>query len=166
VWTKAQIADLRRLAGKMSTRMIGEAIGKSKNAVVGMSGRLGVDLTPHWRGSESAVLGRKSRTTLKEFCAMGDSGGGGMRRKRIKKPLAAKPPEAKLQPPPPEPPPPDPLPLEERCGAPLAVFSLKTHHCSWPVGDPKAEDFHFCSAPRDSAGPPYCAEHRRACGPR
>jgi GcrA cell cycle regulator len=30
--------------------------------------------------------------------------------------------------------------------------------CSWPVGDPKESDFHFCGAAVEP-GRPYCAEH-------
>lgn len=145
--------------------MIGEKIGKSKNAVIGMASRLGVDLTPHWRG-ESARLGGKALTTQGESCAMGDSGRGGKRRKRKKKPPVVKRPEAQIKPPPVEPPLPDPLPVEMRSGAALAVFNAKTHHCLWPIGDPKMEDFHYCSAPRAFASPPYCDEHLKRCGAR
>lgn len=30
--------------------------------------------------------------------------------------------------------------------------------CSWPIGDPKTADFHFCGEPNE-AGKPYCTTH-------
>lgn len=54
------------------------------------------------------------------------------------------------------------LPLEERSGAPRAVATLTLRQCSWPIGDPREPDFHFCCKPRDPRAPaPYCHEHQR-----
>lgn len=38
------------------------------------------------------------------------------------------------------------------------VSSIGGSQCKWPVGDPTAEDFHFCGQPT-SSNKPYCAYH-------
>jgi GcrA cell cycle regulator len=37
-------------------------------------------------------------------------------------------------------------------------LELQTHHCRWPVGDPREPDFYFCSEPR-ALPCSYCAKH-------
>jgi GcrA cell cycle regulator len=37
---------------------------------------------------------------------------------------------------------------------------LEAHHCRWPIGDPQAEDFHFCGRQK-SHGSSYCEHHTR-----
>ncbi|HSO47465.1 MAG TPA: GcrA family cell cycle regulator [Rhizobiaceae bacterium] len=42
----------------------------------------------------------------------------------------------------------------------LVLTELTERTCKWPVGDPQAEDFHFCG--HDSReGSPYCAYHSK-----
>ena len=38
------------------------------------------------------------------------------------------------------------------------VLMLADHACRWPIGDPRAPGFRFCSA-RRLPGAPYCARH-------
>lgn len=38
------------------------------------------------------------------------------------------------------------------------VSSIGGSQCKWPIGDPAAEDFHFCGQPT-SQQKPYCAYH-------
>jgi GcrA cell cycle regulator len=38
------------------------------------------------------------------------------------------------------------------------VSSISGQQCKWPIGDPTAEDFHFCGQ-STSTGKPYCAYH-------
>ncbi|WOI53573.1 GcrA family cell cycle regulator [Parvularcula sp. LCG005] len=38
------------------------------------------------------------------------------------------------------------------------VSSIGANQCKWPIGDPAAEDFHFCGQSTSSAKP-YCAYH-------
>ena len=38
------------------------------------------------------------------------------------------------------------------------VSTIGSNQCKWPIGDPAAEDFHFCGQPTAS-GKPYCAYH-------
>ncbi len=38
------------------------------------------------------------------------------------------------------------------------VSSIGTSQCKWPIGDPAADDFHFCGQ-STSSNKPYCAYH-------
>jgi hypothetical protein len=60
----------------------------------------------------------------------------------------------------PEPLAPQVLPIAERIGVGQAVAALSIRHCRWPIGDPVAPDFHFCSAPRINMQMPYCQKHQ------
>jgi len=47
--------------------------------------------------------------------------------------------------------------------APITVFKqLPSRGCAYPIGDPRAPDFHFCDAP-SLPGKPYCAAHYHRC---
>lgn len=48
----------------------------------------------------------------------------------------------------------DDIPMAQR----KTLLELSERTCKWPVGDPQAEDFHFCGAP-PIAGKPYCKTH-------
>jgi GcrA cell cycle regulator len=41
---------------------------------------------------------------------------------------------------------------------PKTLANLEQSDCRWPIGDPKAPDFHFCGAPK-LPGRPYCQTH-------
>jgi GcrA cell cycle regulator len=49
-------------------------------------------------------------------------------------------------------------------GACAAIAALRNGQCKWPIGDPPAEDFHFCGAPvaeaRCDREEIYCEYHR------
>lgn len=49
------------------------------------------------------------------------------------------------------------LPLSGR----VTLLDLTSGMCRWPVGDPRADDFHFCAAPVGRASGTYCALHAR-----
>ena len=40
------------------------------------------------------------------------------------------------------------------------ILTLTEQTCKWPIGDPSAEDFHFCGC-RSNSGSPYCEYHAR-----
>lgn len=42
----------------------------------------------------------------------------------------------------------------------LALTELTERTCKWPIGDPLAEDFHFCGHESGESGP-YCKYHAR-----
>jgi GcrA cell cycle regulator len=47
----------------------------------------------------------------------------------------------------------------------VSLLALNDQMCKWPIGDPTAEDFHFCGH-RNFNGLPYCEYHSRvACQP-
>jgi len=52
----------------------------------------------------------------------------------------------------------DPLVLED--GSHATVLTINDRMCRWPIGDPSAEEFHFCGR-RPKSGSPYCEAHAR-----
>jgi len=52
----------------------------------------------------------------------------------------------------------DPLILED--GSHATVLTINDRMCRWPIGDPSADEFHFCGG-EAVPGRPYCASH---CG--
>jgi GcrA cell cycle regulator len=63
----------------------------------------------------------------------------------------------------PEPLPPPPVlpPIDPPKGAVSAILGLGKGMCKWPIGDPFAEDFHFCCQPWRNDDGPYCAAHSK-----
>lgn len=57
----------------------------------------------------------------------------------------------------PLPPEPVDVPVHKR----VKLIDLESHHCRWPIGDPKEQDFGFCGA-RKHAASMYCDAHFRA----
>jgi len=43
----------------------------------------------------------------------------------------------------------------------VQLVHLTERMCKWPLGDPRAEDFHFCGADKPAEGGAYCARHMR-----
>lgn len=61
---------------------------------------------------------------------------------------------------------PDPDPFRFEDGGFVTVLTVSDRMCRWPVGDPAAEEFHFCGN-NPVAGAPYCEAHcRKAYQPR
>ena len=52
----------------------------------------------------------------------------------------------------------DPLTLED--GSHATVLTISDRMCRWPIGDPAAQEFHFCGRSPKS-GSPYCEAHAR-----
>ncbi len=40
----------------------------------------------------------------------------------------------------------------------ITVATLESHHCKWPIGDPRNPAFHFCGSTRHG-NKPYCEYH-------
>lgn len=60
---------------------------------------------------------------------------------------------------------PRPTPVAPPLSAPtekvrMTILTLTESSCKWPIGDPTAEDFHFCGR-RSVTGMPYCGHHSR-----
>ena len=47
---------------------------------------------------------------------------------------------------------------KRRTLSPLAAQDWSRDKCRWPIGDPRAHDFHFCGDPIEP-GRPYCSAH-------
>jgi GcrA cell cycle regulator len=52
----------------------------------------------------------------------------------------------------------EPIKLED--GSFVGVMAINDRMCRWPIGDPSAEEFHFCGR-NPKAGSPYCEAHAR-----
>lgn len=129
-WTEADYQRLRELAGQMPAAKIGQAMGRSKNAIIGMAYRMKIYLP---RLEREPVEPEKLSTEKFEPAAV----------------FA-----------PPERPTAIVLPLPERSGAGPAIAALSSIQCHWPIGDPAHGDFAFCSQPIGAHGETYCAEHQ------
>jgi len=137
-WTEWQHSRLLTLWQEgLSSRLIGEQIGKSKNSVVSKVHRLGLAgrPSPILRGVE-----RKKRQYVK-------------RAPRIKlpdlsevKPLPVEIVQAVVV---------KPAPIPVR---PIWIGPIR--ECCWPLGDPRTKDFRFCEA-ATRPGKHYCATHWR-----
>lgn len=46
----------------------------------------------------------------------------------------------------------------KRKASPLTAAEWDRSKCSWPIGDPKSSDFHFCGD-KIVPGRPYCSKH-------
>lgn len=52
----------------------------------------------------------------------------------------------------------DPVTLSD--GSHATVLTINDRMCRWPIGDPSADEFHFCGRSPKS-GSPYCEAHAR-----
>ncbi|HEY1637158.1 MAG TPA: GcrA family cell cycle regulator [Rhizomicrobium sp.] len=52
----------------------------------------------------------------------------------------------------------EPIKLED--GSFVGVMAINDRMCRWPIGDPSAEEFHFCGR-NPKTGSPYCEAHAR-----
>ena len=52
----------------------------------------------------------------------------------------------------------EPVQLDD--GSYVGVLTINDRMCRWPIGDPSAEEFHFCGR-RPKSGSPYCEGHAR-----
>jgi GcrA cell cycle regulator len=127
-----------------SAREIGNALGVSRNAVIGRAHRQGVRSIKSPRvarsegGTKSLELRRKART---------QAAVNGHAVRRINAP--APPPPEKWK---------DRQDFKDAPATKCSLLELTTHKCRWPFGDPRAKDFAFCGA-HTVADQPYCAEH-------
>ena len=149
-WTSERIQSLIALWNEgLTTSEIGRRLGITKNAVVGKVHRLGLKKRaspirsrgitttrpkPTPKLSDGAVVAGNGVETTADM-----EGGNG-----ATAPVQATTPAA-------------PMP-KRRNGPVVQLDSLKPGMCSWPVGEPGTEDFHFCA---DDVVPekPYCLEH-------
>lgn len=143
-WTPEQMQTLITMHPTSSMGSIANAVGKSRNAVAG----------------QITKLRRKGLLPPTEIRIQ----------KRIRVKLVDVPSIPKVQPLPPN------IiflvPTEKRrirlklveTDTAVKLVELESHHCRWPLGDPKLSDFRFCGCKRVLTTRPYCAEHIRKAG--
>ena len=142
-WTSERIQTLIALWNEgLTTSEIGRRLGITKNAVVGKVHRLGL------KKRASPIRSRgitTTRPTPTPKLPKADEAGAATA--QTAEPQAADAPVAAA-----------PVPPKRRTGPVVQLDSLKPGMCSWPVGEPGTDDFHFCA---DTVVPekPYCLEH-------
>ena len=142
-WTDERVELLKKLwqDGLSASQIAAELGGVTRNAVIGKVHRLGIS----GRGQPTSSIKRQRRTHPTGIRRTRSVSVGNLALKGNLDYL----PDADLQPrrnvv----------VPIPRR----LTIFQLNEHTCKWPVGDPGAEDFHFCG--HDSLeNLPYCEYH-------
>jgi len=136
-WTSAQIAKLKALLARgLSTSEIGRKLGMTKNAIVGKINRLKLNSGTASKPAKVKVAAKKPapakaepKKTAKKEPAKKKSDKSDMKRK-----------------------------TERLIRQTAELMGLKADQCRWPIGDPDADDFHFC-AEKCFPGKPYCFAH-------
>ena len=155
-WTDERVELLKKLwAEGLSARQIADQLGGvTRNAVIGKVHRLGLS----GRAKTTRPKTIRPRKKRLDSSVKPDIGGSGRTAKAAVSAKAANPhqspglenfPSAMMTPI-------DELviPLADR----VTIETLKESHCKWPIGDPTAEDFHFCGHDRHGEGV-YCEFH-------
>jgi GcrA cell cycle regulator len=140
-WNNERIEQLRTLwhDGLSASQIAAVLGGITRNAVIGKAHRLGLTGRPSPIKAGSVGSSRPR-----------------VRRPRVERPSVPRPPLAaapvrRFEPVQVE-------PVEEVPGA--TILTLTDRLCKWPIGDPRAADFHFCGR-ASIDGLPYCNEHAR-----
>lgn len=157
-WTPAILNKMKALLEKgMSTSKIGKKIGMSKNAVVGKLNRLG------WNNKSVANANKKAsakkeiiikvKPAKKETAKKNPANAVKTKKTALttpkiseKKTISSK---KNL------------VAHQHMIQHAVEMAMLKPDQCRWPIGNPDAENFHFCGA-KVFPGKPYCYEHCRA----
>jgi GcrA cell cycle regulator len=169
-WSTRQIDYLRARWGKDPTRSISDALGMTRNAVIGKAHRIGLpDLGNPVGGGSRAKHAPKERVPYARRDDSGKPKVTGIKAAR----LLVKSEAVKAAPALPAEPPQPAIPsrfaklavLPQAGAAPL--LKLERGQCVWPVNKAgKGEEHRFCGQPAEP-GRPYCTEHRqRAKGRR
>jgi GcrA cell cycle regulator len=79
---------------------------------------------------------------------------------RVERPRLPSPPRLHIRAREPEPPVVEEDPIQLEDGSYVGVLTINDRMCRWPIGDPSAEEFHFCGR-RPKTGSPYCEAHAR-----
>lgn len=145
-WNPVRIEEVKNLwAEGLSASLIGEKMGKTRNAVLAKVTRLRImGQLP----DRQVPIIRSTRSDKRRA------------KPRDPRPTPAPQPIAKLSPPPSTEVRDSPIveltvPMKERRG----VEDLQLQQCRWPMGDPQSQGFHFCHHKREEG--PYCAHHKR-----
>lgn len=147
-WTALRIESLRQgWVSGMSANQIADAIGVTRNAVIGKLTRIGLLGT-----REKDAKARLERALKKNRASVAQK----INRPRRRAPRPVKN-RTRLRPIVPRELPAEAIPFAQR----RSLVELKNCHCRWPYGDPCSGDFFFCGAPEADldGGHPYCQFH-------
>jgi len=144
-WTDARVEQLERLwlSGLSAAQVAAALGGVTRNAVIGKLHRLGLA----GRAGASAPGERPAAR------ARGPRNRPAMRQPRMTAPSVHAPAIALVQPA-------ATVSVPEAAASVGDLAALDRHACRWPIGDPAADDFGFCSRAA-SGGGPYCPDHDR-----
>lgn len=152
-WNDEKLETMKKLWSEgVSASQIADKLrdGITRNAVIGKIHRLG--LSGRATGSRKSSGGKKGGAAAARKRRREKRIAQGKPPSAVETVFAAEPfvPEADLV-----------VPVAER----KTILTLEAGDCRWPIGDPRAEDFHFCGKGKVS-GLPYCEFHvRRAYQP-
>jgi GcrA cell cycle regulator len=147
-WTDERVELLKKLwtEGLSASQIAAQLGGVTRNAVIGKVHRLNLSgrakpasSTPRPRKMRSSSPHRPSRSYV--------SGNTALKVHAHPAPRRA----------------PAPVPIEDLVvpiSLRVSLLALNDQMCKWPIGDPGAEDFHFCGH-RNFNGLPYCEYHSR-----
>lgn len=136
MWTETQIEYvIEQWDAGFSASIIGDDIGKTRNAVLGKIHRMGL--------SGSRENKRKPQIKKKT--------GWQQRKRRNPMPVKRLPtfktvPDIEAEP----------IDASQNC----TLIVLKKHQCKWPVNEPPPGDYMFCGLARNGTSP-YCPEHHK-----
>lgn len=153
VWSPDRLEQMLHLRRSgMSAKQIGEALGITRNSVIGKLHRMGDEAPtapPSSLPASVAVRSQKAKGVVK-----------GRQQKHSAFNFSFGSPERAAGTFPVITPPEDSMPDARAVGA-AAVCALRPGDCRWPIGDPKEEGFRFCGSPRER-GFAYCPHHHDA----
>ena len=163
--TRERIRELWSQVPKLTATMIGEQMGLSKNAVIGLVHRLGLPSRPNpakFRDPADALKERKPRVPRAPRVTLPKIVASEPKLSKLSK-LSEKSEISRKLPELPAPvqfnPPPKPVHVAPP-PAPAPVLFRRTASCCFPIGDPKKAGFRMCDAPT-VPGKSYCFTHCR-----
>ena len=146
-WTDERVETLKRMwgEGQSASQIAKELGGVTRNAVIGKVHRL--NLSGRAKPASSTPRPRKARTSAPRSSRSYVSGNTALKVHAAPAPRRA----------------PAPAPIEDLVvpiSLKVSLLKLTDQMCKWPIGDPGAEDFHFCGH-RNFNSLPYCEYHSR-----
>ncbi len=165
-WTEDRVEALKRhWANGLTASQIARRMGDiSRNAVIGKVSRLGLPRRLDGKPGSKRVYVRPPKVwhqSVQEKLSEAASRSWQQPRQPVNRQRPTTLRQAKKPPLPIEP---LPLPVDDFYVAPenrKRLLDLEPNDCRWPLGDPRAPDFHFCAGPK-VPGFSYCQHHVRA----
>ena len=151
-WTEPRVETLRQMVNDgASCGLIADALGTTRNAVLGKKKRLGLCTGRAPLIAKSGTRRprpKKNAAAFNRFVERVDSGEPII--KQADEPVDLAPAVVDSA-----------IPESQRC----SLLELTPITCRWPVGDPRSPGFFFCGGRVWIAGAPYCGHHARMALP-